>query len=111
MKNLILIAAIVFSILSFSKDKIDVDKKACKYVQERISLIEKFHNLEEGYSLELILASKFLSEITNFNSKSGHSYKAIGVTKENDLRTWKNWFEKNKHLLYWDNQLKTVRVR
>jgi len=99
------------TILKCSIDNIDIDKKACKYVQERISLIEKFHNLEDGFSIELKSASIFLSEITNLESKSGYSYRSIGTTEENDLSMWKNWFEKNKHLLYWDDQLKTVRVR
>ncbi|NQY29743.1 MAG: hypothetical protein HRT69_09745 [Flavobacteriaceae bacterium] len=111
MRTLVLISAIVFSSFSFSNDKIVIDKKACKYVQERISLIEKFHSLEEGYSFELLSASKFLSKITSFKSKSKYSYKSIGDAKENDINTWKTWFEGNKHLLYWDDQLKTVRVR
>ncbi|PHS03775.1 MAG: hypothetical protein COA88_15065 [Kordia sp.] len=111
MRILFLISAIVFSSFSFSNDKIVIDKKACKYVQERISLIEKFHSLEEGYSFELLSASKFLAEITSFKSKSQYSYKSIGDAKENDINAWKIWFEGNKHLLYWDDQLKTVRVR
>jgi len=111
MKTLILIAAILFSSFSFSNDKIDLDKKACKYVQERISIIEEFHSLEEGYSFELISASNFLGQISNLKSKSGYSHQTIGKTESNDLATWKNWFKENKHLLHWDNASKSVIVR
>ena len=111
MRTLILIAAIVFSSFSFSNDKIDIDKKACKYVQERISLIEKFHSLEEGYSLELTSASNFLGQITNLKSESGYGCETIGKTKISDLKIWKKWFNENKHLLHWDSKSKTVFVR
>jgi len=111
MKTLILITAILFSSFSFSNNEIDLDKKACKYVQERISIIEEFHNLEEGYSTELTSASNFLGQISQLKSKSGYSYKTIGKTESNDLKTWKNWFNKNKHLLHWDSKSKTVIVR
>jgi len=92
-------------------DKKNIDKKACKYVQERIAIIEDFHSLEEGYSLELTSASNFLGQITNLKSKSGYSYETIGKTESNDLTTWKNWFNENKHLLHWDSKSKTVIVR
>jgi len=92
-------------------NKNDIDKKACKYVQERIDTIEDFHSLEEGYSIELISASNFLGEITKLKSKSGYSYETIGKTESNDLKSWKNWFNENKHLLHWDNKSKTVIVR
>jgi len=92
-------------------DKNDIDKKACKYVQERISIIEDFHSLEEGYSLELTSASNFLEQISNLKSKTGYSYETIGKTESNDLKTWKTWFNENKHLLHWDSNTKTVIVR
>jgi len=92
-------------------DKKNIDKKACKYVQERISIIEEFHSLEEGYSFELTAASNFLGQITNLKSKSGYSYETIGKTESNDLKTWKNWFNENKHLLHWDSKTKTVIVQ
>ncbi len=92
-------------------DKKNIDKKACKYVQERISIIEEFHNLEEGYSLELTSASNFLGQISNIKSKSGYSHETIGKTEINDLTTWKNWFNENKHLLHWDSESKSVIVR
>ena len=91
--------------------KKNIDKRACKYVQERISIIEDFHNLEEGYSLELTSASNFLGQITNLKSKSGYSYETIGKTESSDIKTWKNWFNENKHLLHWDDKSKTVIVR
>jgi len=92
-------------------DKKNIDKKACKYVQERIAIIEDFHSLEEGYSFELTSASNFLGQITNLKSKSGYSYETIGKTESDDLTTWKNWFNENKHLLHWDSKSKTVIVR
>lgn len=92
-------------------NKKNIDKKACKYVQERITIIEEFHNLEEGYSIELTSASKFLGQITNLKSKSGYSYETIGETESSDLKTWQNWFNENKHLLHWDDKSKTVIVR
>jgi len=92
-------------------DKKNIDKKACKYVLERIAIIEEFHSLEEGYGFELTSASNFLEEITKLKSESGYGYKTIGETENNDLKTWKNWFNENKHLLHWDSKSKTVIVR
>jgi len=108
---LFLLIGNVFATEKNSVDKNDIDKKACKYVQERITIIEDFHSLEEGYSIELISASNFLEEITQLKSKSGYSYQTIGETESNDLKTWKNWFNENKHLLHWDSKSKTVIVR
>jgi len=116
-KNLILTGVLfllvgnVFATEKSIVDKNDIDKRACKYVQERIAIIEDFHSLEEGYSIELISASNFLGEITKLKSKSGYSYQTIGKTESNDLKTWKNWFNENKHLLHWDSKSKTVIVR
>ncbi|MFD0962701.1 hypothetical protein [Pseudofulvibacter geojedonensis] len=92
-------------------DRKNVDRKACKYVQEQIDLIEKFHSLEEGYSLELVFASKFLGEISNLKSEWKYSCLADEPTSDIDVKTWKNWYNDNKHNLYWDAQLKTVRMR
>jgi hypothetical protein len=90
-------------------DKKNIDKKACKYVQERISTIEDFYNNDEGYSLELLDASQFLGTISEIESDYLYSYEAIGDALEtNDVTTWKNWFEANKHLLAWDDELQTV---
>jgi len=115
-KNIILtgiLFLLVGNVFAIDKniDKKNIDKKACKYVQERIAIIEEFHSLEEGYSLELTSASNFLGQITQLKSKSGYSYETIGQTESNDLKTWKNWFNENKHLLHWDSKSKTVIVR
>ncbi len=113
LKHVMLIGAMAIttsSIFGTEKDN-TIDKKACKYVKEQISLIEKFHNLEEGYSLELVSASNFLQQITQLKSKTGYSYETIGLTKANDLEAWKKWFDENKHLLHWDKETKTVIVQ
>lgn len=89
----------------------DVDKKACKYVKQQIELVEKFHSLEDGYSLELVSASKFLGEISNLKSDWTYSCLADEPSTDIDVKTWKSWFEANKQNLYWDSQLKTVRLR
>lgn len=90
-------------------NKKELDKKACKYVQERISTIESFYNDDEGYSFQLLEASQFLTNISEIESNYLYSYEAIGDALEtNDVTTWKNWFEANKHLLTWDDELKTV---
>jgi hypothetical protein len=115
-KNIILTAILfllVGNVFATDKniDKKNIDKKACKYVQERIAIIEEFHSLDEGYSIELISASNFLGQISNLKSKSGYSHQTIGKTESNDLVTWKNWFNENKHLLHWDSESKSVIVR
>ena len=93
-------------------DKKNIDKKACKYVQERLNTIEEFHNSDVGFSFELVNASKFLTDITELESDYLYSYEAIGASVETDgITAWKNWFEANKHLLAWDDELRTVRVK
>ncbi|MGB0896036.1 MAG: hypothetical protein ACPGU9_05810 [Flavobacteriaceae bacterium] len=93
-------------------DKKNIDKKACKYVQEQIATIESFYTNDEGYSLELLEASQFLTNISEIESNYLYSYEAIGDTLEtNDVIVWKNWFEANKHLLTWDEELNTVVIK
>ena len=109
---LFLVVGNVFATNEGELDKKAIDKKACKFVQEQISIIEKFHNLKAGYSNELISASSFLGEITKLESKTGYSYKTLGkMDNNNDVQTWKTWFKENKHLLYWDAETKSVRLR
>lgn len=116
-KNIILTGALfllVGNVFATDKniDKKNIDKKACKYVLERISTIEKFHNDDEGFSVELLTASQFLENISDIESDYLYSYEAIGTAlKSNDISTWKSWFEANKHLLTWDNELKTVVIK
>mgnify|MGYP000079533265 CR=1 FL=1 len=93
-------------------NKKDLDKKACKYVQERIDTIEEFYSSDVGFSFELINASKFLANISEIESNYLYSYEAIGEALEtNDVMIWKNWFEANKHLLSWDDELNTVIIK
>jgi len=112
-KNIILTGVLFLLIGSVhatdkNTSKKNIDKKACRYVLQRIAVIQEFHSLEEGYGVELTSASNFLEKITKIKSKSGYSYETIGETKNNDLKTWKNWFNENKHLLHWDRKTKTV---
>lgn len=109
---LFLVVGNVFAVSGKDDHKKDIDKKACKYVQEQISIIEKFHNLETGYSFELASASNFLGNISKLASKTGYDYKTLGkMENNNDVKTWKTWFEENKHSLYWDTVTKSVRLR
>lgn len=109
---LFLVVGNVFATNDKDLHRKDIDKKACKYVQEQISIIEKFHNLETGYSFELASASHFLGDITKLASKTGYSYKTLGkMDNNNDVKTWKNWYQENKHSLYWDTLTKSVRLR
>lgn len=109
----ILLTGILFLLIGnvFATDK-NIDKKACKYVQERLNTIEEFHSTDVGFSYELINASKFLVNITELKSDYSYSYEALGSTvKTESIKAWKNWFEANKHLLYWDAELETVKVK
>jgi len=111
-KKLILLLSLVIIITSgFSTEKTKQSKKACKYVRQQIDLVEKFHNLEEGYSLELLSASKFLGEISNLKSKWTYSCQSEVPTSDIDVVKWKSWFEANKQNLYWDDQLKIARIQ
>lgn len=94
-----------------AQEKPKLNHKACKFVKEQLTLVEKFYNLEEGYSLELMSASKFLGELTNLKSKFVYSCLTAEPTSDVDVSIWKKWYQENKHLLYWDNLSKTARVR
>lgn len=109
----VLLVTLVGNIFATGKkeENANVDRRACKYVKQQIELVEKFHSLEEGYSLELVSASKFLGEISKLKSEWSYSCLAEEPTTDVDVKTWKTWYEANKSNLYWDNQLKTVRVR
>lgn len=116
-KNIILTGALfllVGNVFATDKniDKKNIDKKACKYVQERIATIEEFHNTDVGFSYELINASNFLGNITELKSDYLYSYESIGATEITEsIVAWKNWFEANKHLLVWDDELDTVIIK
>jgi len=89
-----------------------IDRRACKQVEERISLIEKFHSLEEGYSDELQQASNFLENLTLLSARSVYHYSDVkSETSIKDVAMWKSWYSKNKNLLYWDKVNHTVRLR
>lgn len=114
MKNSIVILLLVaFTACKTSSPVVaSFDKKACKYFNEKISLVEDFNNQVEGYSNELISASNFLSEVTEIKPESNYSYEGLGFDASNqDLSQWKSWFKNNKHLLYWDKDEKTVKVK
>ncbi|MFD0962700.1 hypothetical protein [Pseudofulvibacter geojedonensis] len=111
-KMFVLLFCTAFISCSLSaQQKSRLSQKACKFVKKRIDLVEKFYNLEEGYSIELMTASKFLGELTNLKSKYVYSCLTEEPESNKDVIIWKKWFEKNKHLLYWDKFSKTVKIR
>lgn len=110
-KVLVLLLCTALSCSLSAQQKPKLSQKACKFVKKRIELVEKFYSLEEGYSLELMSASKFLGELTNLKSKYVYSCLTEDPESNKDIVIWKKWFEKNKHLLYWDNFSKTAKLK
>jgi len=86
------------------------ERKVQKLFSKNIKLVENFYKNIDGYSLELKSASKFLVELTKIKPLGLYTYKGLGVLSEADVTDWKNWYKKNKHLLYWDDKSKSIRV-
>lgn len=90
-----------------------IDKKACKVITESISEVERFYNDDSaGYSMALKTASALLQEVSNIESTTKYVYEGIGEElSSSDVYNWRNWYNNNKHLLFWDTELETVRLK
>ena len=111
----ILVVALAFTSCKTSNDVVveNLDKKACKYFIEQITVVEAFNNETVGYGIELQSASRFLEGITEIRPEGVYNYTGLGSATSTieDLNQWKSWFSKNKHLLYWDSEANTVKVK
>lgn len=112
MKGKIKIGIVLFFLAIVKLSAQSIDKKACKIFMENINEIERFYEDGDGYSVELKTASTFLERITKIKSTTKYTYQGIGdELSESDVHNWKNWYDKNKHLLLWDSELKKVKLK
>ena len=110
MKGKIRIGVLLLFLVTSSVYSQTTDKKVHKIFVKNIKLVENFYNNIDGYSLELKSASVFLTKLTNIKSNALYSYEGLGTLSASDVTDWKNWYIKNKHLLYWDDKSKTIRL-
>jgi hypothetical protein len=86
-------------------------QNAQKIFDENLNIIERFRNGETIPGTGLDDAVKFLEEITSIKSFVDQQFDGIIIPTEKNLKSWKKWYEKNKELLYWDENSKKVKVR
>jgi len=110
MRGKIRIGVLVLVFVSCNLYSQTSERKVQKFFSKNIKLVENFYKNIDGYSLELKSASTFLVELTKIKPLGVYTYKGLGVLSESDVTDWKNWYKSNKHLLYWDEKLKTVRI-
>lgn len=111
MRRILVIGILFLFVTACKTSPQPMDGKACRYFKEKISLVEGFYNESDGYSNELLSASNFLEEITTIKADVLYHYSGAEPKTNSDLNQWKNWYNNNKHRLYWDKTEQTVKVK
>lgn len=53
----------------------------------------------------------FLETTTNIKSNYSYGHEAFATPTEQNIKDWKNWYKRNKNLLYWDQNEQRVKVK
>jgi len=104
----LLLILILFSSCNLSDCQ---DEKACSYYKEKIQIVTKSINKERIDVGRVNNAIVFLEKITTINSTSDGNYLGRFNPTKADLKKWTEWYDDDKHLLFWDNIKKTVKVK
>ena len=97
---------LIISMLLISCNKAeDIFKYNLKLIKERLDK-KKDLNLMDVYSAIL-----FLEDITKIGSHANANYAGRFDPTIEDYQNWKDWYEKNKSRLYWDDKAQKVKVK
>jgi hypothetical protein len=113
MKNFYLIPflsiVILFSSISCISNKFKQNNKAQKEYLLNIEIVEKFI-IEKGTNNTETLNNSvlFLERITKIKSEKYEGFDLYYFPSEQNLKDWKDWFNKNKKSLYWDEKEQKV---
>jgi hypothetical protein len=73
-----------------------------------------FDDIEKGksFSLNMIYESRaFLIDLTGIKYQMEKEFEMPIFPPKKTIKEWKNWFEKNKNNLYWDDSDKKVKLK
>jgi len=90
-------------------------QKAQKEFLKYLDIVEKTETHKPADPNKFYDAVDFLEEVTDIRGHREHTY--IGTTYidfsvvREDFQQWKDWYEKNKDRLYWDERQKKIIVR
>lgn len=91
-------------IVSSSQDSI-----ALNIVKSNLDTIEAFMKNQAPKPIRnVLIAAKFLSDLTGIPSSSGGGYAGPNTPNDQDVYNWKIWFELNKNYLYWNEKLRII---
>ncbi|NQY29192.1 MAG: hypothetical protein HRT69_06955 [Flavobacteriaceae bacterium] len=110
MRDKIRIGVLLVLFMSCNVYSQTTERKVQKLFTKNIKIVENFYKNKGGYSLELKSASIFLTKLTNIKPNALYSYEGLGTLSASDVTDWKNWYTKNKHVLYWDDKSKSIRI-
>lgn len=107
-----LLIAILFSSISCSSNNFKQKNKAQKEYLLKIAIIEKFVTTKRSDDTQTLdSAIEFMENITNIKSEFIPGYEISLVPSEQNLKDWKNWYNKNKKRLYWDEKEQKVKLK
>jgi hypothetical protein len=111
MKKAIYLIFILFANINFGQ--VQSINKAQQIYLENLKIINEFiankGDINDGEIVDNSI--DFLEEITKIKSDFIPAYEIIYTPSEQNLKDWKNWYKKNKKLLYWDEEENKVKVR
>lgn len=114
-KNILIALFLIFNINCFGNYSCQAKKAQQEYLN-RLIIIERFINLNgkksdiEGDGDLLNEAVEFMERITGIHSNSITGFEILYIPNKKNFIDWKNWYKKNKKLLYWDKTEKKVKV-
>ncbi len=104
------LSILIFSLLLFSNVNA---QDAKKIFLENLTV---FENMAEDKDAVIDLntlyeAREFLIKTTGITYEMEKSFNMPIFPPKNTIKNWRDWFEKNKDRLYWDEKLQEVRVK
>ena len=89
-----------------------IDDKACNIFTHNLEIAikySKFDGTKINEDMDEVI--HFLEKITGIESESELGYSGYDPPTQSDIEKWGKWFETNKHILYWDGESKSVRLK
>ncbi|AWA31122.1 hypothetical protein HYN48_14050 [Flavobacterium magnum] len=98
----------MFAIISFSVNA----QNAQDIFLENLTAFENLKNESQSIDLNTVYeARQFLIEVTGISYEMEKPFEMPIFPSDKTLIDWRNWYEKNKAKLYWDENDQKVKVK
>ena len=88
-----------------------MESKAEIAFNDNIKVVEKYLQGETIKGTGLDDSVIFFEELTNIKSNIFEGIDKLLDPTEKNLQDWKDWYKKNKHLVYWDEREQKVKLK